>query len=220
MVEQDGTVENTASRWEPEDDDEYESASAELKERFATWAANAGVAIDHDVPEGLLHYKWAYVDGHLTRWTRRDLSEIYLELYPAKVMADPDELDEVLAEARAFLTFLSASGLLEEESESAEVLIDHLDQIAGRFRANMADQSRYSFGKRLWTEAAAEGVRPDDPAAVEAFMARFNARPRAERDAILGEGVKPESRRAQTGRFTPPGTPPRPGSGKRRKRRR
>ena len=179
-----------------------------------------GVAIDHDVPEGLLHYKWAYVDGHLTRWTRRDLSEIYLELYPAKVMADPDELDEVLAEARAFLTFLSATGLLEEESESAEVLIDHLDQIAGRFRANMADQSRYSFGKRLWTEAAAEGVRPDDPAAVEAFMARFNARPRAERDAILGDGVKPGSRRAQTGRFTPPGTPPGPGSGKRRKRRR
>ena len=118
-------MENTASRWEP-DDDEYESASAELKERFATWAANAGVAIDHDVPEGLLHYKWAYVDGHLTRWTRRDLSEIYLELYPAKVMADPDELDEVLAEARAFLTFLSAPGLLEEESESVEVLIDHL----------------------------------------------------------------------------------------------
>ena len=172
------------------------------------------------MPAGLLHYKWAYVDGHLTRWTRRDLSEIYLELYPAKVMADPDELDEVLAEARAFLTFLSATGLLEEESESAEVLIDHLDQIAGRFRANMADQSRYSFGKRLWTEAAAEGVGPDDPAAVEAFMARFNARPRAERDAILGEGVKPRSRRAQTGRFTPPGTPPGPGSGKRRKRRR
>jgi hypothetical protein len=25
------------------------------------------------------------VDGHLTRWTRRDLDEVYLELHPAKV---------------------------------------------------------------------------------------------------------------------------------------
>jgi hypothetical protein len=161
-----------------------------------------------------------YVDGHLTRWTRRDLDEVYLELYPAKVMADPDELDEVLAEARMFLTFLSETELLDEESEPADVLLDHLGGIEGQFRANMADTSRYSFGKRLWSEAATEGVRLDDPEAVEAFMARFNARPRAERDAVLGGGVKSGDRRAPTGRFTPRGTPPRPSSRKRPKRRR
>lgn len=77
----------------------------------------------------------------------------------------------------ATLVVLTATELPEEESESGEVLLDHLDQIAGRFRANMADTLRYSFGKRLWSEAAREGVRPDDPGAVEKFMARFNARP-------------------------------------------
>ncbi len=212
-------MDDTASRWEPESDEEYEAASTELKRRFAVWATRGDAVFDPEAPEGLLHYKWGYVDGHLTRWTRRDLDEIYLELYPAKVMADADELDEVLAEAKMFLTFLSETGLLDEESEPADVLLDHLGRLDGRFRANMADTSRYSFGKRLWTEAAAEGVRPDDPAAVEAFMARFNARPRAERDAILGGGLKSGNRRAPTGRFTPPGTPPRPGSRKRRKRR-
>lgn len=84
----------------------------------------------------------------------------------------------------------------------------------------MADPSRYSFGKRLWTQAASEGVLPDDPAAVEAFMARFNARPRSERDAILGGWGTSERRPAATGRFTPPGTRPKPSSAKRRKRRR
>ena len=212
-------MDDTASHWEPEGDEEYEAASTELKRRFAVWATRGDAVFDPEAPEGLLHYKWGYVDGHLTRWTRRDLDEIYLELYPAKVMADADELDEVLAEAKMFLTFLSETGLLDEESEPADVLLDHLGRLDGRFRANMADTSRYSFGKRLWTEAAAEGVRPDDPAAVEAFMARFNARPRAERDAILGGGLKSGNRRAPTGRFTPPGTPPRPGSRKRRKRR-
>jgi hypothetical protein len=212
-------VESTASRWEPEGDDEYEAANAELKERFATWAANEGLSVELDGPEGLLHYKWGYVDGHLTRWRRRDLDEVLLELYPAKVMVGPDELDEVLAEARAFLTFLAATDLLDEESEPADVLLDHLGAIDGRFRANMADSSRFSFGKRLWTDAAAEGVRPDDPGAVEAYMARFNARPRAERDAILGGGLKSGNRPQVSGRFTPPGTLPRRSSGKRRKRR-
>ena len=209
-----------ASGWEPESDEEYEAANAELKRRFAVWATRGDAVFDPDAPEGLLHYKWGYVDGHLTRWTRGDLDEIYLELYPAKVMAELDELDEILAEARTFVTFLSETELLDKKSEPAEVLLDHLSRIEGRFRANMADRSRYSFGKRLWSQATAEGVQLDDPGAVEAFMARFNARPRAERDAILGEGVKSGSRRAPTGRFTPPGTPPRPSSGKRRKRRR
>jgi hypothetical protein len=204
--------------WEPEDDDDYEAATTELKRRFATWAADQGLDIQRDGPEGLLHYKWAYVDGHLTRWRRRDLFEVYLELYPAKVMVDLDDLDEVLAEARPFLTFLDETGLLDGESEPLEVLCDYLDEIAPEFRENMADTSRYSFGKRLWTEAASEGVSHGDPAAVEAFMARFNARPRTERDAILGPGLLPAARNVASGRFTPPGTPSRPAKSRRRRK--
>lgn len=218
-VDQDGAMGDGTLQWEPEDDEEYEAAYAVLKRRFAAWATRGDDVFDPDAPEGLLHYKWAYVDGHLTRWRRGDLSEIYLELYPAKVMAELDELDEVLGKAKVFLTFLAETGLLDEKSEPADVLIDHLDRIAGEFRSNMADSSRFSFGKRLWTEAAAEGVRPDDPAAVEAFMERFNTRSRAERDAILGGGLKSGNRPQASGRFTPPGTRPRPSSDKRRKRR-
>jgi hypothetical protein len=210
-------VETERVRWEPEDEGEYEAASAELQARFTRWAMRGGV-FDGDLPAGLLHYKWAYVDQHLTRWRRRDLYEIYLELYPAKVMAEADGLDAILAETKAFITFLAETELLDEGSESSDILNDYLDQIAPEFRAHMADSSRYSFGKRLWTEAAIEGVSPDDPAAVEAFMGRFNARPRAERDAVLGRGVIHSGGRAATGRTTPPGTPPR-SPGKRRKRR-
>jgi len=213
-------VDNTASRWEPESDEEYEAASTELRRRFVAWAARGDAVFAPDAPEGMLHYKWGYLDGHLTRWRGRDLDEIYLEIYPAKVMAEPDELDEILAEARMFLTFLSETGLLDKDSEPAEALLEHLSAIEGKFRANMADTSRYSFGKRLWSQAAAEGVRPDDPEAVEAFIARFNARPRGERDAVLGAGLTSANRREPPGRFTPPGTPPRPSSAKRRKRRR
>ncbi len=87
-----------------QDEEDYEAAKAELKRRFAAWADDKGLEVERDGPEGLLHYKWAYVDRYLTRWRRRDLYEIYLELYPAKVMAEADELDEVFAEAIAFIT--------------------------------------------------------------------------------------------------------------------
>ncbi len=165
-----------------------------------------------------MHYKWAYVDGHLTRWRRQDLDEIYLELHPAKVIVGDDDLDEVLDEAKNFIRFLDETGLLDPDSEPADVLVDHLDKIEKQFRLNMADPSLYSFGKRMWATAQAEGVRLDDRASVEDFIASFNARPIAERDHILGPRLPP--RPSTTGRFTPPGTRPKALSAKRRKRRR
>jgi hypothetical protein len=115
---------------------------------------------------------------------------------------------------------LDETGLLDPESDPADVLVDHVDTIEKQFRHNMADVSRFSFGKRLWMSAQAEGVRLDDPASVEAFMAEFNARPRAEREAILGRGPGHTPRPASTGRITAAGTRPKTASAKRRKRRR
>jgi hypothetical protein len=215
-VRQDGAV-ATRTSWKPYDEDDYEAASAELKKRFRTWSGEKGVAVDPEAPEAPLHYKWGYLDGHLTRWRCSDLDEVYLELYPAKVIVEEDELDDVLEEASAFVSFLAETGLLDEESDPKDVLLEHLWAIEGRFRTNMADPGRQSFGKRLWSQALAEGVSLDDQAAVDTFIARFNARSRKERDAVLGPTL---SARQPQGRFTPKGTPPRPSSAKRKKRRR
>ena len=133
------------------------------------------------------------------------------------MIVEDDELDDVLEEAKAFISFLAESGLLDHASDPPEHLVEHLSRIDKQFRANMADPGRQSFGKRLWSQALGEGVSLDDEAAVAAFIDRFNARPRAERDAVLKQHL---SARQPTGRVTAPGTRPRPPSGKRRKRRR
>ena len=207
----------TTPDWLPESEEDYEVARRDLKKRFAKWRAVAGVAVEKDAGEALIHYKWAYLDGHLTRWTCENLDDVYLELHPAKVIVEDGDLEDVLDEAKAFITFLDETGLLDPDSEPADVLVDHLDAIEEQFRHNMADASRYSFGKRMWTTAQAEGVRIDDRASVEAFITDFNSRPLAQRDAILGPGLLP--RPQATGRFTPPGTQPKARSTKRRKRR-
>jgi len=203
--------------WSPESEEGYEAARSQLKQRFAAWCAENGTKLDEDAGEAPIHYKWGYVDGHLTRWTRRDLDEVYLELHPARVIAEEEELGGVLAEARAFIAFLAETGLLDPASDEPDVLVEHLDRIEGRFRRNMADASRYSFGKRFWLAATAEDIEPDDEKAVRSFIEVFNARPRAERETVLG---RTPPRRTATGRFTPPGTTPRsprPSAGRRRR---
>ena len=207
--------------WEPEDDDAYEVARSELKARFARWAGSD----DGEAIESLIHFKGQYLDGHLTRWNRDHLSELYLELYPAKVMVEDGDLDSTLDEGRSFLTFLAETGLLAEGSDPLDALVDHIGTIDEQFRVNMADPSLYSFGKRFWVEAAAEGIGPDDREAVEGFMDRFNARPRAERDGMIRSGrsaprIGGMPGKSRGGRATPPGTPPRRPAAKGRRRRR
>lgn len=221
-VSNDGAVIGSAtpSNWSPESEEDYEIARTELKERFAAWCVDTGANVERDAPEGPIHYKWGFLDGRLTHWTRNDLAKIYVELYPAKVMVDEDELGDIMAEARAFLTFLAETDLLDADSEPIDVLLGHLEVIEPHFRRNMADSSLFSFGKRLWTTATAEGVRLDDPEAVEAFMADFNARPRAQREAVLGRSPAVLPRPKATGRVTPPGTRPRPKSSAVRRRKR
>ena len=92
------------------------------------------------------------INGHTRRSPDQlDTQEprwVYLELHPAKVIVEEDELGSVLPEAKAFVAFLAETGPLDPERDDPEVLIDHVERIEGCFRRNMADTSRYSFGSQ------------------------------------------------------------------------
>jgi len=195
----------------------YEAARRRLRAAFAHWAELNGTDLGPDSFEELIHYKWGYLDAHLTRWTRADLDSVLLELFPAKMIVDDDDLDDVLPETHAFIDFLSDTGLLDPASEDPSLLHAHLNQLDAPFRRRMADRSRYSPGKRFWLAAAAAGVQPDDEQGVAAFIEQFNTRPLAERDAVLDRRAQTK---AGTGRFTPPGTQARPKTTNRRRRHR
>jgi hypothetical protein len=192
----------------------YQTARQWLRAAFARWTEPHGTDLGPDSFEELVHYKWGYLDGHLTRWTRADLDAVLLELFPAKMIVNDDDLNQVIPETDAFIDFLTDTELLDPASDLPEVLHAHLDQLEPRLRRHMADESRYSPSKRFWSAAAAAGVQPDDEQAVTAFIDQFNSRPLHERDALLGR--QPHT----TGRFTPPGTQPRPKPTSRRRRRR
>jgi len=204
----------------PSTEEGYATARTQLRQAFATWAKTTGSDLSPDSFEQLIHYKWGYLDGHLTSWRRADLDKVLLELFPAKVIVDDDELGEILPETAAFISFLADTGLLDGRSDDPQLLRAHLEQITAPFYEHMADPSRYSSGKRFFLAAGEAGVRPDDQQAVKAFIEEFNTRPLAERDAVLGRGQRTKPSATTAGRFTPPGTPPRRKPTARRRRHR
>lgn len=164
----------------------YRAARRHLRRAFTRWASDSGVAFGTDGFEELVHYKWGYLDGHLTRWRCADLDEVLLELFPAKVIVEDDDLHDVVPEAQTFVTFLADSGLLDPDSDEPGDLRAHLEKIEQRFVRRMADRRRYSWGKRFWLGAAEAGVIPGDKKAVAAYIENFNARSESERRAVLG----------------------------------
>ena len=165
----------------------YERARTRLATELGAWLEASGRGdVDPGSGEELLHYKWSYLDGHLTRWRRADLDAVLCELFPAKVIVEEEDLGEVIPEAKAFISFLAETGYLDPAGDDPAVLLRHLDRIASRFRRRMTDPRRYSAAKRMWLAMGAEGIGPDDEEAARVWIEHFNARPTAERSALLG----------------------------------
>ena len=203
----------------PRNDAGYAASRRFLRSVFSTWSDETASAFGPDCFEELIHYKWGYLDRHLTRWRAADLDAILLELFPAKVIVEANELDDVIEEAKAFISFLADTGLLDPASDDPDALCSHLERISGHFRRRMAERSRYSPGKRFWLAAAAAGVDIEDDEAVATYVKQFNARPDAERVSVLGEASTAVPRARKGGRITPPGTRPLPARSTRRRHR-
>ncbi|MCA1700374.1 MAG: hypothetical protein LC790_16335 [Actinobacteria bacterium] len=193
----------------------YRAARRRLRSAFARWSEATASKFGPDSFEELIHLKWRHLDGHLTRWRTADLDAVLLELFPAKVIVEDADLDDVVLEAATFIRFLADTGLIDPASDKPQQLCAHLEHIEGRFLRRMADPARYSPGKRFWLAAAQAGVPLDDDKAVAAFVKQFNARPQASRDAARGPSTN-STRPSQRTRTTPPGTRPPPRSARRR----
>jgi hypothetical protein len=124
---------------------------------------------------------------------------------PAKVILEDSEVDEVVGETLAYLTFLAEDGLADPASDDIATLSSHLDEIEPVFHRRLADPSRYGRGKVFAMAASQAGVDFDDPESVANFVERYNAE--LQRDQARS-----------TGRATPPGTSPRMRARSKRKR--
>ena len=135
--------------------------------------------------EQVLDFKWGYLDGDLRELVAGRLDEILFGLYPAKVLIDAeDDRRRPDRASPAFLRFLA--GRRPDHSPPFEVLAEYVELSASRFISAMNDEDNWSFGKRTWSTALAEGVDLSDEDAIGRWMEDFNSRTLGERDQILG----------------------------------
>ena len=126
VVGDDGAVPGRVARFDPHPATEagYQAARRHLRRAFTRWSTATGSSFGPDCFEELVHYKWGYMDGHLTRWRCADFDEVLLELFPAKVIVEAENMGDVVPEAQTFVTFLAEpSGLSRDEDSFAQV--DH-----------------------------------------------------------------------------------------------
>jgi hypothetical protein len=161
---------------DPEDDDELEVASKELAEHLVEVREDDPV-LERSGPfvvRTMCDYKWRYGDRHLGSWTSSELDEYLLDYFPRKVSAD----DELVADAPtcvvAFLTMLDDHGAL--QGAPLEALCAHLQAATEAFRRAASDRRRWGPAKSAVMGMVADGVDPEDPAAVKAWIAGQDTR--------------------------------------------
>jgi hypothetical protein len=95
-------------------------------------------------------------------------------------------LDQVLSDAKTFLQFLAEAGYLDSASDDLTKLITRLDRTRPDFQARMADSRRIQPGQEDVARYGSRGITPGQTDAVQTWIERFNARPKSEREALLG----------------------------------
>jgi hypothetical protein len=179
---------------DPEDDDEFESASEELAEHlFEVCEGDPVVERSGPFVAGtMLDYKWRYGDRQLGCWTTEDLDDYLLDYFPRKVSADHELVADTPACVVAFLTMLDDHDAL--QGPSLQVLGAHVEAMNARFRRAAEDRRRWGPAKSAMMAMLAEGVDPEDPGAVQDWIDAVNARPDllvSEARQLTGNGPRP-----------------------------
>ncbi len=142
-----------------------------------------------DAPDGfvaavMLDYKWAYSDGHITRWGRTDIEDLLLGFFPRKVTLDEDDLLRVVPDVIDFLGFLDGQGLLSGEplpdlEASARALVPE-------FVDAMGDPASFGLAKGLFGRMQAAGVDIDDESDIERWLGDLEAQMVTTEDDLAG----------------------------------
>jgi len=161
----------------------------------ATYTPDGVVCENGDfVASTMLQWKGGYDDGRLGRWTQTDVAEYMLDYFPRKVSADDETLAAVPECVSAFLGFLAVRDSL--SGDPLEQLEKACEELRDEFLKSAGDSSHWGLAKSMLSQMQAEGIDPTAPGALDAWIENFNARPRAQRDVIIGPAADRMARAA------------------------
>lgn len=120
-----------------------------------------------------------------TRWRRGDVRALLYDLAVPRLSEQCDLTAHTVPTVDAYLEFLDRTERLHPGSVAVRYLREELAHRGAQFPAAMADRSRFRMAKTLYEAMLHDGTDIDDDEAVDAWIARFNQAPQAERAAVL-----------------------------------
>jgi hypothetical protein len=161
-------------------DEAFEAVASELVRGYeAATGSDLGWVV-----EQILEFRWTYFGGNLATWTADEVTTLLFDLYPARTTLGAGELPDVIKGFAGLLRYLGDVGLASPAKAQRLALL--VEGSAREFEAAMADESRYSSGKRLVMAMLADGVDLADRTAVDAWTRAFNERSFDERVKVVG----------------------------------
>ena len=113
------------------------------------------------------------------RWSPIVIELFLADWLPGKVDLEPDEVEAMPDVLRAWVRFVGQKRGF--QARHVTEMLAAVDAYESDFRAAMGDSSRFGFAKSLAMQMQDDGVDFTDDAAVQAWIADFNALPQEER---------------------------------------
>ena len=119
-----------------------------------------------------LRYYFDYVDDSVPAMTLRDIKEVLFDLFPQKVSTEATNGPGIVAEVRAFWSFLGRHYGLPQ----APLIVEFLNDKAGkRLQDALADPRNYGMAKSFVMAGIKAGYDMTSPEGMEQFQAVYNA---------------------------------------------
>ena len=159
-----------------QDEEQVEEYIDELMEQFGESPEAQPVLVAYGNigwAGSMLEYFFNYIGSSPAKMTTRDFNEVLFELIPRKVSVEAERAGEIVAELRAFWSFV----LREYASKNAPGILAILDDNAtSRLRKLLSDPGNFGMAKSFCTLGAQSGFDMTSQAGLNEFMAVYNAK--------------------------------------------
>lgn len=161
-----------------------DAARRRMEREFARSAAGRVFGGAAGLAHNFIAYAADYGSGDPLRWSPLVVEICLLDWLPRKVTLDGTAVAELPDVLRGWVRFAGERKGLSRAAIDATVAA--VDEFEPQYRASMRDTGRFGPAKAIISAMLDEGVALTDQASLDAWLTDFNARPREERDRVLG----------------------------------
>lgn len=130
----------------------------------------------------MMEYAINYIGCTPPEMTLADFNEVLFELFPRKVSVEADQAGLIIAELRAFWSFVTRQYGL----DNARAILATLDDLAvSRLQKKLTDPANFGMAKSFFMQGSKAGFDMTTPEGLAAFQAAYNAQ-------LLGRQPEPQ----------------------------